>query len=77
MTEMHREQEIYREQAKTGKKWCYDCGNYSTSAFCGYTQSKCRIHGSLDIDQTERHPDETADTCPDYKPNGQAPWYER
>ena len=34
------------------------------------------IHGSLDCDQKERHPDTTADTCKDYKFNGKH-WFEK
>lgn len=67
----------YRKQAAHGKKWCYDCAHYYEDGFCGYTASNCHIHGSLDCDQMERHPDVTADTCEDYRPNGKAPWYER
>lgn len=68
---------IRREQVANGKRWCYDCINYYSSYFCGYSQSLCRIHGSLDCDQTQYHPDRTADICKDYRPNGLAPWYER
>ena len=35
---------------------------------CGYDISKCQIYGSLDVDQKERHPDKTFDTCKDYAP---------
>ena len=68
----------YRQQAANGKRWCYDCKHYySEPYFCGYSACGCRIHGSLDVDQKERHPDKTADTCADYIPNGKAPWYEK
>jgi len=67
----------YRKMAAAGKKWCYDCLNYRTSYFCGYISSSCAIHGSLDQDQKERHPDKTADTCPDYKRSERKPWYEK
>lgn len=65
----------FRRRAEEGKRWCYDCANYYGSYFCGYTSSNCRIHGSLDIDQRERHPDITADTCSEYTPNGKEPWW--
>lgn len=67
----------YREQAVNGKRWCYDCGHYRTAYMCGYEECRCKIYGSLDCDQKERHPDKTADTCKDYTPNGKAPWYEK
>lgn len=67
--------EDYRTQAANGKRWCYDCKHYRTSCMCGYEASECDIHGSLDVDQKERHPDKTADTCPDYTPNGKKPWW--
>ena len=65
----------YANQAANGKRWCYDCDHYRSSYFCGYNASECRIYGSLDVDQRERHPDKTADTCKDYKPNGKDPWW--
>lgn len=49
-------------------KKCYDCKNYFESWMCGYAASNCKVHGSLDCDQKERHPDRTADSCPDYSP---------
>lgn len=67
----------YQEQAAAGKKWCYDCEHYRSSSFCGYGACSCVIHGSLDQDQHERHPDRTADVCPDYKSNEGKPWYEK
>ena len=69
--------DLYRKQAAAGKKWCYDCLHYRTSCFCGYESKGCAIHGSLDMDQTERHPDKTADVCQDYEPSGRKPWYDR
>lgn len=68
----------YRKQAENGKKWCYDCKHYYNEGyFCGYNACACKIYGSLDVDQRERHPDITADTCKDYESNGRKPWYER
>ncbi len=55
-----------------GCRKCYDCDNYQTSYFCGYNQSLCKIHGSLDMDQTARHPDTTAATCGEFKQKGGA-----
>lgn len=45
---------------------CYWCKHYYTDGFCGYNSSNCWIYGSLDVDQKERHPDKTAQTCPDF-----------
>ena len=68
----------YRSLAANGKKWCYDCKHfYKGGYFCGYASCNCGIYGSLDVDQNERHPDETADTCKNYESNGREPWYER
>lgn len=67
----------YAERAANGKRWCYDCKHYYSSYFCGYDASECKIHGSLDVDQRERHPDRTADTCKEYEPNGKAPWWSK
>lgn len=49
------------------QKYCYDCEHCYSSHFCGWTSYGCKIYGSLDIDQQERHPDKTANTCPKYK----------
>lgn len=65
----------YAEQAANGKRWCYDCGHFYRSYFCGYDECMCELYGSIDCGQKERHPDKTADTCKDYKPNGKEPWY--
>ena len=67
----------YEEQARNGKRWCYDCKHYRTSYCCGYEYQICRIYGSLDVDQKERHPDTTADTCKDYESNEKEPLYEK
>lgn len=47
------------------KHTCYECENFFTSSFCGYDACYCKIHGSLDVDQHERHPDTTGATCRD------------
>ena len=49
------------------EKLCYDCKHCQGSHFCGWTSYYCKIYGSLDIDQKERHPEETAKTCPNYE----------
>lgn len=67
----------YAKQAINGKRWCYDCAHYFTDHMCGYDACNCYIHGSLDVDQKERHPDRTADICKDYTPNGKEPWYKK
>lgn len=52
---------------------CRDCDHFRTCLFCGYKSSNCEIHGSLDVDQHERHPDTTAATCPDFTPKVEHP----
>lgn len=47
---------------------CYDCDHFFGSYFCGYESCNCKIYGSLDVDQHERHPDTTAATCGDFTP---------
>lgn len=47
---------------------CYNCKHFYQSWFCGYGQCVCKVHGSLDVDQNERHPDTAAATCAEYKP---------
>ena len=49
------------------KRRCYECEHFCTSTFCGYSQCICKIYGSLDVDQHERHPDITAKSCKDYQ----------
>lgn len=51
-----------------GERQCYDCDNYYTSYFCGYNSSNCKIYGSLDVDQHERHPDTAGATCESFTP---------
>jgi hypothetical protein len=48
------------------KKKCSNCINFFTSNFCGYNACNCKIYGSLDVDQKERHPDTAALTCKDF-----------
>ena len=68
----------YKEQAANGKRWCYDCIHYRQEPyFCGYSACGCEIYGSLDVDQHERHPDRTADTCPKYFQGTGNRWYEQ
>lgn len=64
-------------QASNGKRWCYDCINFYRIYFCGYGACTCKIHGSLDMDQKERHPDKTADTCENYEQKSGKRWYEK
>lgn len=52
---------------------CRDCDHFRTCLFCGYESSNCEIHGSLDVDQHERHPDATATTCSDFTPKVEHP----
>lgn len=48
-------------------KWCTDCKHFYYDCFCDYESNNCHIYGSLDLDQKERHPAETAMTCKDYE----------
>ena len=59
------------EQWKQDKnhKWCYNCKHFYYDYFCSYRSCNCYMHGSLDLDQRERHPAETAMTCKDYEYN--------
>lgn len=63
------------KQYDSGKKWCYDCVNYYQATLCGYNESCCKKFGSLDLGQTERRPDKTANTCTEYESNGKDPWF--
>jgi len=51
----------------TEKLTCYSCTNFFYDCFCGYKACRCKIYGNIDLGQCERHPDYTAQTCPDYK----------
>lgn len=53
---------------KPKKRTCRNCDHFRESYFCGYISSLCTTHGSLDVDQHERHPDITGATCPDFTP---------
>lgn len=46
---------------------CYNCVNFYQDYFCGYAACNCKVYGSLDVDQNERHSDTSAETCKDYK----------
>lgn len=48
-------------------KSCYKCKNFYQDTFCGYNACRCKVYGSLDVDQKERHPDTAAETCQEYK----------
>lgn len=67
----------YRQRALAGKKWCYDCIHHHSCVTCGYESHSCDVYGSLDMDQHERHPDVTADSCPDYQQRDGDRWYDR
>lgn len=45
---------------------CYSCCNFYIDTFCGYNSCLCKVYGSLDVDQHERHPDTSAETCDMY-----------
>lgn len=46
---------------------CYNCKNFYYDCFCGYRACNCKVHGSLDCDQHERHPDTAAATCAEFE----------
>ena len=56
-----------KEEATTMERKCYNCENFYYDCFCGYNACSCRVHGSLDVDQKERHPDTAAESCAEYK----------
>lgn len=53
---------------KEPERKCYNCRNFYRDNFCGYSACCCKVHGSLDVDQRERHPDTAAETCGEYTP---------
>lgn len=59
-----------RQEEKSVERTCYNCCNFYQSWFCGYGQCCCKVHGSLDVDQNERHPDTAAATCTEFAPKG-------
>ena len=56
------------QEAEEMERKCYNCTNFYYDCFCGYNACNCKVHGSLDVDQHERHPDTAAATCDDYRP---------
>lgn len=65
--EMQERQKPQIDNTPCDKRRCYECEHFCTSTFCGYSQCICKIYGSLDVDQHERHPDITAKSCKDYQ----------
>lgn len=57
----------------TSERKCRNCDHFFGSTFCGYTSSNCKIYGSLDMDQHERHPDTEAARCKDFTPKVEPP----
>lgn len=49
------------------RRKCHNCEHYVESYFSGYISSNCKIYGSLDVDQHERHPDTEATRCKDFE----------
>lgn len=45
---------------------CRNCTNFYTSYFCGYESSNCKVYGSLDMNQKERHPETAGATCKEF-----------
>lgn len=56
------------ERAGSCARVCYNCRHFFKSYFCGYEQCRCKIYGSLDVDQKARHPDTAAESCADFWP---------
>lgn len=57
----------------TDERKCRNCDNFRESYFCGYISSYCEVHGSLDMDQQERHPDTEAAYCKNFTPKVEHP----
>lgn len=58
---------------KSVERKCRNCDHFFESYFCGYNSSNCKVHGSLDMDQHERHPDTEAARCKDFTPKREHP----
>ena len=56
------------QEAEEMERKCYNCTNFYYDCFCGYNACNCKVHGSLDVDQHERHPDTAAANCDDFRP---------
>lgn len=63
---------VQRENTEEGdmERKCYNCENFYQSWFGGYGKCCCRVHGSIDADQKERHPDTAAANCKEYTQKG-------
>ena len=59
--------EVTKTAEEHPERKCYNCAHFFRDHFCGYAACNCKIYGSLDCDQKERHPDTTAATCPEFK----------
>lgn len=53
---------------KSDERKCENCNSFKRLVFCGYEQAFCKAFGSLDVDQSERHPDEAGAACPKFEP---------
>ena len=58
---------------KSDDRKCRNCDHFRESYFCGYVSSHCEVHGSLDMDQHERHPDTAATHCKEFTPKVDRP----
>ena len=47
---------------------CYNCEHFYNVWGSGYCECRCKVHGSLGVDQHERHPDTAAATCGEFTP---------
>ena len=62
------EAQTTQEEARQCERSCYNCKHFFTSYFCGYEECRCKVYGSLDVSQNERHPDMAAETCEVFHP---------
>lgn len=57
-----------QKQPEQVERKCYNCKEFYQDWFCGYGACRCKVYGSLDVDQHERHPDTAAATCDKFNP---------
>lgn len=66
-TEVQKLKEEKENNVVCTERKCHNCENFYRNWVCGYGKCMCKVHGSLDVDQKERHPDRTAKTCEEYR----------
>lgn len=62
------EAQTVQQETRQCERSCYNCKHFFTSYFCGYEECRCKVYGSLDVGQNERHPDTAAETCEAFHP---------